>query len=166
MVGSRRIVAQCLRSMHSHKYRPRIPDLGEKIPGVLHHQFKVFRRKTVGQNNRLRKITRDNQSPEIRKRSQGDLLPLESFKLAVDLSCNCARKDLIRRQQDGSSHFVMFSLSQKISRSMSRISLSIGIDKDLAGSGDHVDADLAKDHFLGCRHIHISRTDNLVHPGD
>jgi hypothetical protein len=57
----------------------------------------------------------------------------------------------------------VFGLAEQVHRHPVGRRGAIGQHQDLAGPGDHVDADLAKDTPLGAGHIGIAGAGDLVH---
>ena len=110
MIGARHVIAQRFRGIHPQKDRARIPDLREEPAGILHHQFEVLRRETVGQGDCFAEVPCHDRGAEGGKRAGGDALPRQVLQLPCHLGSHSLCKSPIRRQQDGARRLVMFGL--------------------------------------------------------
>ena len=59
----------------------------------------------------------------------------------------------------------MLSLAEQVGGDDAGVTLAVGDDQDLAGTGHHVDADLAEDLLLGLGHELVAGADDLIHTG-
>ena len=75
---------------------------------------------------------------------------------------NYFQKFFAGRNDNRLSHLVMFCLGKHVLDDPFRVSAIIRYNHHFGWPCDHIDADLTKHHFLGSRHIDITRSDNLV----
>ena len=120
----------------------------------------------VHERNRLVEVAHRNQRAGARERGADDVAPLQRRQQLFNGLGHLLGEFFIQAEQDGLRRLVVLGLGKEVHRHPLGIGLAVAHDDDLGRPGNHVDAHNAEHQALGSGDVDISRSDNLIDPGD
>ncbi len=166
MVGPGDVVADDLRRVPAHEDGARVAHAREQRFRRAHAQLEMLGGQAVGQLDRSVQVLHQDHRAVLLDRLGGDGPTRESRQLVAEGRRHARDQSGRVGDQQRAGHRIVLGLGQEIGGQPLGIGRIIGDDRDLAGPGHHVDADLAEHLALGQRHVDVAGTDDLVHAAD
>ena len=165
MVGSGKVIAQGFGAVAAQEDGAGVFDLVQIVKGLVHADLQVLRGDLVGDlHGGVQVVSHDDLAIGV-DGGAGDFLPAELGQLLLDGGLNGPGQRLAVGDEDGGGVLVVLGLAEQVGGDDAGVTLAVGDDQDLAGTGHHVDADLAEDLLLGLGHELIAGADDLIHAG-
>ena len=165
MIGARSIVACTLRSKGTEEYRTGIDHLFGQLHIVLGLHNQVLGSILIGQFDGFFHILHQNQLT-VFQRLLGYLPTRQASQLMLHFVLHFFEQLLGCSDKHHLTIHSVFGLREKVSSHELRISGFISNHFHFRRTGRHINSHIVKrHHLLGCHHILVTRTENLVHLG-